>query len=274
MATMSTPTTTERALTTADGQVLHYAVSGSTDPDAPVVTFVHGWPDSWRSFGPVMEALPAGVRAIAVSLRGFGGSTAPASGYAPADLAADVVAVMDHEAVATTTIVGHSMGTVVAQRLALDHAARVRGLVLIGAFAHLDPALGDEVWGVLEQLAEPVDPTFVEEFQAGTLAQPVSAERFAEIVAESLRAPLAVWRATFGELRGLDHGPELGRITAPTLLLWGDQDALIPRSQQELLVASLPAARLVVYPGAGHSPNWEEPARVAGDVAAFVADLP
>ena len=59
-------------------------------------------------------------------------------------------------------------------------------------------------------------------------------------------------------------------ITAPTLLLWGDHDALFPRQEQERLVASIPDARLLVYPETGHSPNWERPERVAHDLDAFM----
>ena len=59
-------------------------------------------------------------------------------------------------------------------------------------------------------------------------------------------------------------------ITAPTLLLWGDQDALVPRTEQDNLLSAIPDTRLVVYRGAGHSPNWEDPARVARDIESFL----
>ena len=55
-----------------------------------------------------------------------------------------------------------------------------------------------------------------------------------------------------------------------TLLLWGDQDALVPRAEQDALLAAIPDARLLVYSDAGHSPNWEQPERVARDIEAFL----
>ncbi len=66
---------------------------------------------------------------------------------------------------------------------------------------------------------------------------------------------------------------ELDKIKAPTLIVWGDQDAILPRSDQEALAAAIAGSRLVVYPGAGHALYWEEPARFASDLVAFIEDL-
>ena len=79
---------TEHVLTLASGHQLRYATRGAGLPIA--VVFVHGWPDSWRSFEPVLDALPPTTSAVSVSLRGFGGSDAPPDGYTPDDFAADV----------------------------------------------------------------------------------------------------------------------------------------------------------------------------------------
>jgi steroid delta-isomerase-like uncharacterized protein len=70
-----------------------------------------------------------------------------------------------------------------------------------------------------------------------------------------------------------DSPGELDKIKAPTLIVWGDRDAILPRSDQESLAAAITGSRLVVYPGAGHAFYWEEPGRVASDLAAFIAEL-
>ena len=124
------PSITEHTLTLASGHRLRYATRRA---DLPIsVVFVHGWPDSWRSFQPVLDALPPTIGAISVSLRGFGGSDAPADGYTPDDFAADVRELVDHLGVTSAVFVGHSMGTLVVQRLAASHPEVVAGLVLIG----------------------------------------------------------------------------------------------------------------------------------------------
>ena len=110
---------------------------------------LHGYTDSWRSFELILPHLPSSVRAIAPSQRGHGDADRPASGYGAADLAADAVALMDALGLDRAVVAGHSMGSLVAQRVALDHPGRVRGLVLLGAFATLrgNPAVR-ELWGV------------------------------------------------------------------------------------------------------------------------------
>jgi non-heme chloroperoxidase len=113
---------------------------------------------------------------------------------------------------------------------------------------------------------------FVREFAASTLAQPVPQTFFETIVQENLRVPAFVWRATFEGLMADDSFGELHKIKAPTLLMWGDQDAVLPLSDQEALAAAIPGSRLVVYPGAGHAFYWEGPDRIASDLVAFIED--
>jgi pimeloyl-ACP methyl ester carboxylesterase len=63
---------------------------------------------------------------------------------------------------------------------------------------------------------------------------------------------------------------DLARVRMPTLIVWGDQDVLFSRADQDVLLAALPHARLVVYEGTGHTPHWEEPRRFARDLEAFL----
>jgi len=262
----TSPSITEHTLTLASGDRLRYATRRA---DLPIsVVFVHGWPDSWRSFQPVLDALAPTIGAISVSLRGFGGSDAPADGYTPDDFAADVAELVDHLGVRSAVFVGHSMGTLVVQRLAASHPEVVAGLVLIGGLRTLPDEVFEEVWSVAQDLDDPISEQFVREFQSSTLAAPVPDGFFDQLVAESLQAPARVWRAAFAGIRTM---PPDAAISAPTLLLWGDQDALVPRSEQDTLLATIPGAQLVVYEGAGHSPNWEQPERVARDIEALLA---
>jgi pimeloyl-ACP methyl ester carboxylesterase len=233
------------------------------------VVFVHGWPDSWRSFQPVLAALPPTIGAISVSLRGFGGSDAPPDGYAPDDFAADVHELVDHLGVTSAVFVGQSMGTLVVRRLASANPDKVAGLVLIGGFNRLPDDVFDEVWSAVQNLTDPISEQFVREFQASTLASPVPNAFFEQLVAESLQAPARVWQAAFAGIRTMPSAPDTP-ITVPTLLLWGDQDALVPHAEQDTLLAAIPRAHLVVYEGTGHSPNWEQPGRVAHDIDTFL----
>jgi pimeloyl-ACP methyl ester carboxylesterase len=272
MSTASTSRTfDEAAVRLADGTRVNYALTGdAADVD---VVFVHGWPDSWKSFRPVMHALPDGFTSLSVSLPGFGGSDPIASPARPSDLARAVIGVCDALEIERAVFVGHSMGTLVSQRLAERRPDLVRGLVLIGAMAEFPTQLADELRQLAAALTDPIEKVFVREFQASTLAAPVPDQLFEMLVAESLRAPAAVWQSTVAGMRA-DRRRGRSRIAAPTLLIWGDQDALALRDQQDRLLAELGDARLEVYRRAGHSPNWEQPERVAADIDAFVRHLP
>jgi pimeloyl-ACP methyl ester carboxylesterase len=250
---------------------MEYAQKGT--PGATPVVLVHGWPDSWVSFRPVMEALPDAIHAIAVSLPGFGGSDALRGHASPDQLAEAVIAAIEQLQISPAVLVGHSLGTLVSQRVAAVRPDLVRGVVLIGGFSTLSTDVADEIWGVVSQLVDPIDEAFVREFQSSTLAVPVSEAFFETLVAESLRAPAAVWRSTFAGIRATNYREQLARVAAPTLIIWGDQDALIPRAEQEVLVGTIPHARLEVYEAAGHSPNWEQPGRIGADIVAFVDRL-
>jgi rifampin ADP-ribosylating transferase len=69
-----------------------------------------------------------------------------------------------------------------------------------------------------------------------------------------------------------DSSESLARIKAPTLILWGDQDTVVPLSDQEKLTAEIESSRLVVYPDVGHAIYWEEPSQVASDIGVFIKE--
>jgi steroid delta-isomerase-like uncharacterized protein len=182
---------------------------------------------------------------------------------------------MDELHLDAAVIVGGSSGGFVARRFAIDHPERAMGLVFLGSPATLrDKPSVQEMWdSTISELRDPISPDFVREFAEGTLTRPVPRVFLETIVQENLKAPARVWRATFEGLLDDDSLEELHKIGAPTFIVWGDQDTILPRSDQEALAAAIPGSRLLVYPGAGHAFYWEDPGRVASDLAAFVAEL-
>lgn len=271
-AIVATPSRCTPRFLPLDGDLrLEYVEAG--EPTGVPVVFLHGVTDSWRSFEPMLPHLPPAMRALLVSQRGHGRSSRPATGYRYRDLAEDVRQFLDAAAVPAAVLVGHSMGSLVAQRFAIDHPDRTLGLVLLASAPTLqgNRAVG-ELWdGGIAEMTDPIDPAFVAAFQEGTVARPVASGLIETAVAESLLVPARVWRETFATMREENHGGELRRITAPTLAIWGDRDALFLRADQDALLAAIPGADLLVHEGAGHAPHWEDPARVAADLAAFVA---
>jgi non-heme chloroperoxidase len=253
------------------GVTLPYVEQG--DPAGTPMVLLHGYSDSSRSFDLLLPHLPGSIHAYALTQRGHGDAGKPASGYRPEDYAADVAAFLDAKGVDKALIVGHSGGSYAAQRFAVDHPERTSGVVLIGAFH----AFGDnpgvsEMREVVAQLSEPVDREFVREFQESCVAQPVPADFMDAIIDGSSKVPARVWKAYLEDTVAADVPTESGTIAAPTLLLWGDQDAFVGRGDQDALRAAIPQARLSTYRGTGHCPHWEQPERSAAEIVAFVAE--
>lgn len=254
------------------GVRLHYAEQG--DPAGMPVVLLHGITDSWRSFELVMAHLPASLRVLSVSQRGHGESDRPGS-YRTRDFAADAAAFLEALQLGPALVLGHSMGSVNAMRLAIDRPELVRGLVVAGAFAAFRTNEGVVEFHrtVVEPLRDPIDPAFAAEWQRSTLAQPVPEAFFDTVVAETLKVPAGVWRAGFAGLLEDDFSAELHRIAAPTLVVWGDRDSFSPRADQDRLLGTIRGSRLASYAGAGHALHWEEPERFARDVADFATHL-
>jgi pimeloyl-ACP methyl ester carboxylesterase len=239
------------------------------------VILLHGVTDSWRSFERVLPHLPPGLHAFALTQRGHGDAERPETGYRTRDFAADLAGVAHTLGCGPALLVGHSMGSTHALRFAIDYPELTRGLVLVGAFAtYKENAELVKLWETgVSPLTDPIDPGFVREFQESTLAHPVPPEFLDAMIQESLKLPARVWRAAFAGFYEDDFAGELDKITAPTLLIWGDRDVLVPRRDQDILLNAIKGSRLVVYEDVGHAVHWEQPVRFAADVAAFAGEL-
>jgi non-heme chloroperoxidase len=254
----------------ASGVMLSYAAQG--DELGPVVVLLPGPTDSWRSYEPVLEQLPPWIRVIAVSQRGHGDSGRPATGYRVEDFAADVVPLLDALAIERAVVAGHSGSCLVARRVAIDHPERVEGLVLEASPTTLrgDATLEGFVESVVSALEDPIDQAFALSFVSDTSSDELAPDVLDRLTGELLKVPARVWKETFAGLLAYDDLAELGRITVPTLLVWGDADHLVGRDTQQILLERIRGAELLVYHGVGHTPRWEDPTRFAGDITTFV----
>lgn len=254
------------------GIELAYLDRGPADGEA--VVLLHGYTDSSFSFSRMLPHLPAGWRVVVPDLRGHGASSKDAPTCTMLDLAADVVAFLDALGIERATLVGHSMGSLVAQIVASDHPRRVRGLVLIGSMVR---GGNEATLGLLEEVSAmrgAVDEAFVRDFQQACLAGPVPDDFFAAVVEHGTTVRHDTWRRALADFVLQDTSARLGAIGAPTLIVWGAEDAFSSRDEQDELAGRIRGAELRVLPAVGHCPNWEQPALVAGLLVDFVAAAP
>lgn len=250
------------------GVRLHYAEQG--DSAGQPLILLHGYTDSWFSYSRVLPSLSLTYHTYALSQRGHGDSERPASGYNMPDFAADVVAFMDAVGLAQATLVGHSMGSLAAQEVALAAPERVTRLILVGSGTDIRSEEVLQLQQEVNAIEDPVPSEFAREFQASTIYHPVPDDFFDRAVAESLKLPARVWRAALAGQLAVDYAPQINRIQMPTLVLRGDHDTIFSRAAQDAQVAGLANAVLKVYPETGHALHWERPGEFVSDLEEFV----
>jgi non-heme chloroperoxidase len=250
------------------GVRLRYAEGG--DPAGRPVILLHGYTDSWLSFTRALPYFDPSWRVYILDQRGHGGSERPAGGYTFPDFAADVIAFMNAKGIRRATLVGHSMGSVVAQGVAIAAPERVERLVLIGSATTVRNEAVVQFRQAVEKLSDPVPEEFAREFQVSCVHQPPPNEFMDRVIAQSRKLPARVWKAVMAGMLAGDYKARLGDIRTPTLIIWGDRDAFFLRAEQDSLAAALPNAVLKVYPETGHCPTWERPEQFAQDLKDFI----
>ena len=217
-----------------------------------------GW---WRTV-PVLG--DAGLRVIAFDNRGVGRSERVPGPYTVAQMADDAVSVLDDAGVERAHVYGISLGGMIAQEVALRHPERVRALVLgattAGGAAHV--AADDAIVAFLSLRAQMTAEHAVWASVPINYAPRTRAEggdRIAQDIAQRLRFPIEPEYYSAQLAAANAHDARVEGIRAPTLVVHGEQDVLIPPVNGERLAAAIPDAELSMWPGAAHLYFTDEP---------------
>jgi pimeloyl-ACP methyl ester carboxylesterase len=260
--------------------------------DAPAIMLLHGSNADLHTWDPWVAALTSQYRVIRFDQVGHGlTGPDPKHDYSRANYVADVLAVADTLGLQRFIIGGNSMGGKHALAFAVAHPSRVIGLVLVDASG--GPMLEDKADNTrkdsgggnigftiaqtpgINLLVEQITPRSL---IAQSLEQTVSVKSVASEAAidrywELLRYP-GNRRATLKRF-GYPYEPlskaEIAAITAPTLILWGAEDRLIPLAAGEWLAKTMPRAELKAYPRIGHLPHEEAAAQTLADLEPWLA---
>ena len=251
----------------ANRQRLHYLRRGSGEP----LLLIQGLSGNHLHWGePFLSRLEPAFEAIAYDHRGIGLSDRAPAGYTIADLADDAGSLLDALGLESAHVMGVSMGGMVAQELALRAPQRVRTLTLGCTYAggqgsvRTDPALFQRLGQLFmagrvgEAMRELIRYNVSERFAA----DPANLEPFKRIAVQ-LPASLDVLLAQFQAVGGHDTSARLARVAAPTLVIHGSEDRILPVANAHAIAALVPRARLEILDGVGHLFWWERPERSA-----------
>jgi 3-oxoadipate enol-lactonase len=256
----------------APGRTTHYDIAGRDG--APVVQLISGGGASRRSWEPTVAALSGELRVVTFDYRDSGESDPETEAYSMADIADDAVSLLEALGIRRSHVVGFSVGGSVAQHVALRHPEVVDRLVLVGAA----PAVGS--FGI--PIAMPTAADWMEDpvkrmrraLRRGA-ARGFYDERPAQLEADSER-DRGNRQTLDGSARQLaafeahDVRKELHAIQAPTLVVDGELDFGPLVRGAEMIAERVPDARLVMYPGVGHSPMAEVAEQFHADLLAFL----
>jgi pimeloyl-ACP methyl ester carboxylesterase len=268
----------KRTVSLPNGEVLAYIDMGA--PSGRPVVLIHGYTDSARDWVPMLPYVSKQLRLILVDIRGHGRSSKPECCYTRLDFAYDIKLLLDALKVQKADIVGHSLGSIIAQTFAEYWPDRTDRVVLISSTGGPPPGGAKkppqfDFAAQIRQLKEPIEadsPFMIAWWDSPT---PVDADFIRRQRQDAAGIPLRVWLAVLDQ--GLsqstayaDLQSTLPRLKAPTLLIWGSKDPIMEEPVRKTLRDALPNAEVKVFAGLGHNPFWEDPIGVAQVINAFL----
>lgn len=268
----------KKTVTLSNGQVLAYVPMGN--PHGVPVVLIHGYTDNARDWVPLIPYLAPQLRLIVVDIRGHGRSAKPECCYTRLDFAYDIKLLLDALRIERADIVGHSLGSIIAQTFAEFWPERTRRVVLIASSGGhragtVPPKPAYDYASEIRKLKEPIDPDSPFMIAWWSSPTPVDPDFLRRQRKDAAGIPLRVWLAVLDQgIVDTDLQRTLPKLTAPTLLIWGSKDPIMEEEVRQTLREALPQAEVKILPGLGHNPFWEDPAACAAVINSFLTAAP
>jgi len=270
--------TTRDFAQTKDGLKLRYEIRGSGDP----LALIMGFSGSSRGWGePFLSGIEKRYRTILIDNRGTGESDKPDAAWTMTDMANDIAAVLDHAKMPRAHIYGISMGGMIAQEFALKHASRVRGLVLGCTACGMQHSAPNDPENVAKLMPDPklsAEEQARRAFSVACGTPFLNSKHGQDFINQQIAdmgkypvTPMHTYARQFGAIQGWDSYEQLGQIKAPTLIIHGDDDRLLPHANAEILHKQIPGSKVHILKGIGHMFFWEAPEESVRVPADFVA---
>lgn len=258
---------------TIRGARLHYEETGA-GPET--ILFIHGLMLASESWQAQRDHFALTHRVITYDLRGQGQSEHRRDGLGLDSLAEDAAELIHRLAPAGAHVVGFSMGAFIALRLGARHPALVRSLALVGVSADAEswrkmPAYAAMIGLVTLAGVGPVAPRMMQIlFGRSILADPARADVVARWRAVVDALPKSIVRAAAASALRRSIRDELAQITAPVLVMAGEEDQPVPLSHQVAVAAAIPSANIERVPATGHAVMIEQPDWFNARLACFL----
>lgn len=279
----------EHLTVTANGGEFHVVRVGQGRP----LLLLHGWPEFWLTWEPVMQRLADRYLLIAPDLRGFGDSSKPVGAWGAADHAADMISVLDAIGVGPVGMVGHDVGGAVMQSMARAAPDRFTGLFF---FDFVYPGIGTRM-GTPDRLHEIWYQSFHQmEMAPALLSSSREAcelyighiirhwchrkDAFDDVMDTfvdnflkpgNLAGGFAYYRAAHAGRIAMMQGqaPALSPIAIPTCIRWAEHDPIFPYAWTDRLGETFSDLDWACFPGVGHFPHREDPDRAVQEISRF-----
>ncbi|WP_367325384.1 alpha/beta fold hydrolase [Streptomyces sp. HUAS ZL42] len=249
-----------------DGAALTYDDEGPRDGGGVPLVFVHGWTANRHRWDHQVAHFAEKRRVIRLDLRGHGESSG-AGVRTIEELAKDVLALLDHLKIERCVLVGHSMGGMISQTIALTHPERVERMVLVNSIGRMTYNRGR---GLLMGVSTLVPfKLFVAANIQRAFAPGYPREEIREYVKASADTPREVVMTLYGAMRAFDVLDRVGEIGVPTLMVHGYHDIQLPVKQMLRMAKAYPDATVRII-DAGHELPVEKPAELTAAIDAFV----
>ncbi|MBB3808077.1 3-oxoadipate enol-lactonase [Pseudochelatococcus contaminans] len=247
----------------ANDIVQHYVLHPSSNSSAntPTVVFINALGSDLRIWNGVVANLTDHAQVLLYDKRGHGLSDAPHGVFSIDDYVDDLIGLLDALAIDDVTVVGLSMGGLIAQRFTARVPQRIKALVLSGTAARIGTDAG---WATRMAAVEGGGiEAIVDDILKRWFTQPYRSAHDADVGGWRnmiLRTPANGYLAACGAIRQADYREQAGSITTPTLCIVGDGDGSTPADVVRETAVLIPGARFAVIEGAGHIPSIKQPA--------------
>lgn len=259
----------------------------------PPLLLLHGWPEFWLTWEPVMARLAHRFTLIAPDLRGFGDSDKPAGPYGPDQHASDMLALLEALGLPKVGVVGHDVGGAVMQPLARSAPERISGLFLFDfVYPGIGPRMAEPdrlnvIWyqsfNQMEMAPALVGANrescrlYIEHFLKNWSHRKHAFDDVIEAFTDNFLKPgnlaggFAHYRASHaGRIKMMKgEAPDLPPIQLPTCIRWAEHDPLFPYAWTDRLGETFSSLDLASFPDVGHFPHREDPDRAAAEIAMF-----